>query len=76
MRRWTLVLGKALEMLLGAGILALTAWVGLAVGVRVLPYDLPLANYLLAALSAWLIFAALGGGAGGGGGCGGKAPTF
>ena len=62
-QRWTFVLGKALEMVLGAGIVAFAAWVGLAIGVQALPYNLPLTNYLLAALVAWLIFAALGGGA-------------
>ena len=62
-QRWTFVLGKALEMVLGAGVVAGAAWVGLAIGVQALPYSLPLANYLLAALAAWLIFAALGGGA-------------
>ena len=62
-QRWTFVLGKALEMVLGAGVIALAGWLGLVIGVQVLPYTLPLANYLLAALMAWLIFAALGGGA-------------
>lgn len=62
-QRWTFVLGKALEMTLGAGVVALAAWIGLAVGVAALPYDLPLPNYLLAAAMAWLLFAALGGGA-------------
>ena len=57
------MVGKALEMVLGAGIVALAAWVGLAIGVQALPYSLPLGNYLLAAMAAWLIFAALGGGA-------------
>ncbi len=62
-RRWTFVLGKALEMFVGAGIIALAGWVGLAIGVQALPYMLPLNNYFLAALMAWLIFGALGGGA-------------
>ncbi len=62
-QRWTFVLGKALEMVLGAGVVAFAAWLGLALGVQALPYSLPLANYLRAALAAWLIFAALGGGA-------------
>jgi ABC-type transport system involved in multi-copper enzyme maturation permease subunit len=57
------VLGKALEMILGAGAIALAGWLGLALGVQALPYTLPLAGYALAALMAWLIFAALGGGA-------------
>ncbi len=63
LRRWSFVLGKALEMVAGAGVIALTGWLGLALGVQTLPYALPLGNYLLAALMAWLIFAALGGGA-------------
>lgn len=63
LRRWSFVLGKALEMTVGAGVIALAGWVGLAIGVQALPYALPLGNYLLAALMAWLIFAALGGGA-------------
>ncbi len=66
-QRWAFVVGKALEMILGAGVIALGGWVGLAAGVQALPHALaaalPLANYLLAALMAWLIFAALGGGA-------------
>ena len=62
-RRWTFVLGKVLEMVLGAGVIALAAWVGLVIGVQTLPYALPLANYLLAATMAWTLFAALGGGA-------------
>lgn len=61
-QRWTFVVGKALEMFLGAGVIALAGWIGLAIGVQTLPYDLPLANYLLAALMAWLLFGALGGG--------------
>jgi ABC-2 type transport system permease protein len=61
--RWSFVLGKAWEMILGAGVIALAGWVGLFVGVQALPYTLPLAHYLLAALAAWLVFAALGGGA-------------
>jgi ABC-2 type transport system permease protein len=66
-RRWTFVTGKALEMVVGAGAIALAGWLGLALGVQALPpalsAALPLQNYLLAALAAWLIFAALGGGA-------------
>ena len=62
-QRWTFVVGKALEMVLGAGVIALAGWIGLVIGVQGLPVALPLANYLLAALLAWLVFAALGGGA-------------
>lgn len=63
LRRWSFVVGKALEMIVGAGVIALAGWIGLAVGVQTLPYALPLGNYLLAALMAWLLFCALGGGA-------------
>ena len=63
LRRWNFVLGKALEMVAGAGVIALAGWLGLALGVQSLPYDLPLGNYALAALMAWLLFGALGGGA-------------
>lgn len=63
LRRWSFVVGKTLEMLVGAGVIALAGWIGLAVGVQTLPYALPLSNYLLAALMAWLLFGALGGGA-------------
>ena len=62
-RRWSLVTGKALEMVAGAGIIALAGWLGLALGVQRLPYAPPLLAYLWAALTAWLLFAALGGGA-------------
>lgn len=62
-QRGSFVLGKVLEMVLGAGVIALAAWLGLWIGVQTLPYELPLANYLLAAGVAWLLFAALGGGA-------------
>jgi ABC-type transport system involved in multi-copper enzyme maturation permease subunit len=61
--RWAFVLGKAGEMALGAGVIALAGWIGLALGASSLPYSLPLERYLLAAGTAWLIFAALGGGA-------------
>jgi len=65
--RWAFVLGKALEMILGAGAIALAGWLGLALGVRApgvqeVAAGLSLAHYGLAALMAWLIFAALGGG--------------
>jgi len=63
MRRSSFVLGKAAEMVFGAGVITLAAWVGLVVGVQWLPHELPLGNYLLAASMAWLLFAALGGGA-------------
>ncbi len=62
-QRWSFVLGKVLEMVLGAGVIALAAWLGLVLGVQTLPVALPLAHYLLAAGVAWLLFAALGSGA-------------
>ncbi|MCO5213530.1 MAG: ABC transporter permease [Caldilinea sp.] len=62
-QRSSFVLGKAVEMIFGAGVIALAAWIGLVIGVQVLPYELPLGNYLLAAGMASLLFAALGGGA-------------
>lgn len=63
--RWSLVLGKALELTLGAGLIALLGWLGLALGVwtTALPEPVPLARYLLIALVAALLFAALGAGA-------------
>lgn len=61
--RWAFVLGKALEMVIGAAAIALAAWVGLAIGVQALPYPLPLGRYLMAACMAWILFSALGGGA-------------
>jgi ABC-type transport system involved in multi-copper enzyme maturation permease subunit len=62
--RWTLVLGKLLELTLGAGLIALLAWLGMAIGVwtTALPEALPLERYLLIALLAWLLFTALGAG--------------
>lgn len=61
--RWAFVVGKAGEMALGAGAIALAGWIGLLLGAWTLPYALPLDRYLLAAGTAWLIFMALGGGA-------------
>lgn len=49
--------------MLGAGVIALAAWLGLVLGVQTLPVALPLAHYLLAAGVAWLLFATLGSGA-------------
>jgi ABC-type transport system involved in multi-copper enzyme maturation permease subunit len=61
--RWSLVAGKAGEMVAGAGIIALAAWLGMALGATmVLDVDLPLGRYLLAAVMAWGLFAALGAG--------------
>lgn len=63
--RWALVLGNMLELIVGAGILALAGWLGLAIGVwtTALPLAVPLARYALVAAVAWLLFAALGAGA-------------
>lgn len=63
--RWTLVLGVMLELVVGAGLIALAAWLGLALGVwtTALPQSVPLALYGLTALVAWALFAALGAGA-------------
>jgi ABC-2 type transport system permease protein len=63
--RTALVLGKALELFVGAGAIALFGWLGMAIGVwtTALPEAVPLDRYLLAALLAWLLFAALGAGA-------------
>lgn len=63
--RWALVVGKALEMFLGAGILAGAGWIGLALGVwtTALPGPIDPLPYLAAAGMAWLLFGALGAGA-------------
>jgi ABC-type transport system involved in multi-copper enzyme maturation permease subunit len=61
--RWTLVAGVALEMFAGLGVFVLASWLGMVAGVasaRLGP--LPLDRYLLVALAAWGLFAALGGG--------------
>jgi ABC-2 type transport system permease protein len=63
-RRSDLVLGKAGELLLSAGVITLAGWVGLALGAAfTLDVPLPMGRYLLAAGMAWLLFAALGSGA-------------
>ena len=63
--RWALVTGKAVELFGGAGVLAVLAWFGTAVGALTtpLPQQLPLDRYLQVALAAWALFAALGAGA-------------
>lgn len=62
--RWTLVAGKSLEMILGAGCMAVAGWAGLAFGVTV-AFGEPqvLARYLPVVPLAWGLFAALGAGA-------------
>lgn len=63
--RWALVVGKAVELGVGAGLLAMLAWLGTAVGVWTtsLPEPLQLDRYLQVAFAAWALFAALGAGA-------------
>lgn len=62
--RWTLVVGRMGELLLGAGIIVVAAWVGLWLGAAMTFSDpLPFVRYALVALMAWLLFAALGAGA-------------
>jgi ABC-type transport system involved in multi-copper enzyme maturation permease subunit len=62
--RWSLVVGKAGEMVFGAAVIALTAWAGMALGATLaLDVTLPLARFLLVATMAWALFAALGAGA-------------
>ncbi len=62
--RWSLVIGKLGELLIGAGLIVLVAWCGLWVGaVTTLDVVLPFGRYLLVAGTAWLLFGALGAGA-------------
>ncbi len=63
--RWALVTGKAVELVGGAGVLAMLAWCGTVIGVWTtsLPQQLPLDRYLEVAFTAWTLFAALGAGA-------------
>lgn len=61
--RWAYLLGKAIEMIIGAGFICLAGWAGLAITAPALPEAVPLGGYLLAAFTAWLLFGALGGGA-------------
>jgi ABC-type transport system involved in multi-copper enzyme maturation permease subunit len=61
--RWAYLMGKAIEMLIGAGLVCLAGWAGLAITAPGLPEAVPLGGYLLAAFTAWLLFGALGGGA-------------
>lgn len=66
--RWSVLLGKALELLFSAGILCLIGWLALWLGAQLLPRSaaassLPFSRYALVALIAWLLFAALGSGA-------------
>lgn len=66
--RWSVLLGKALELFFSAGVLCLVGWLGLVIGVQMLPEpsmaaELPFGRYGLVALVAWLLFGALGAGA-------------
>lgn len=62
--RWVLVAGKALQMMAGAGVIALAGWLGLAAGAWLAGLGpLPLGRFALVALVAWPLFAALGAGA-------------
>ena len=68
--RWTLVAGKSVEMVLGAGCLALAGWAGQVLGVALAGAEplaggqpLPLERFLLIAPLAWGLLAALGAGA-------------
>lgn len=63
--RWSLLLGKALELTVSAGILCLVGCFGLVLGTVFLPSTavtqaLPVARYVLIALMSWLLFASLG----------------
>lgn len=62
--RWAFVVGKALEMYLGAGIFVLAGWLGMVLGSAAAGLGpLPLDRFLLVALVAWPLFGALGAGA-------------
>ncbi|MEM7133303.1 MAG: ABC transporter permease subunit [Chloroflexota bacterium] len=63
--RRSVLLGKALEMFFGAGILCFFGWLGLFIGAQMLPElamaeSLPFGRYGLVAMVAWLLFMALG----------------
>jgi ABC-type transport system involved in multi-copper enzyme maturation permease subunit len=62
--RWAFVLGKALEMFVGAGFFVLTSWLGMVAGIAIAGLGpLPIERFFLVALVAWLLFGALGAGA-------------
>lgn len=66
--RCSVLLGKALELFLSAGLLCLLGWLGMVIGAQMLPEltiaaQLPFGRYGLVALVAWLLFGALGAGA-------------
>lgn len=60
--RWTLVVGKAVELVWAAGMVAFGSWLGIALGVLLtpLPESISLWPYGAVALGAWGLFAALG----------------
>ena len=63
-RRSEFVLGKALEMLIGVAVIVLAGWLGQTAGISLmLAETLPVGRFLLVAVEAWLLFAALGSGA-------------
>jgi len=66
--RWSLLLGRALELLFSAGLLCLLGWLGQWLGAQLLPEaaaaaSLPFTRYALIAFVAWLLLSALGSGA-------------
>ncbi len=63
--RWALVVGKAVDMIIGAGVIAIAGWLGMALAVwtTTLPETVPLGRYAVVAGVAWALFAALGSGA-------------
>lgn len=62
--RWAFVVGKALEMFMGAGFFVLLSWVGMVLGMAIAGLGpLPLGRFFLVALTAWPLFGALGAGA-------------
>ncbi|GAC1637421.1 MAG: hypothetical protein NVS4B8_02230 [Herpetosiphon sp.] len=60
--RRALVLGKAVEVVVGAGAVALAGWAGLSVGLEAggLPIQVGAGQYFAVALEAWALFATLG----------------
>jgi ABC-2 type transport system permease protein len=63
--RWALVVGRALDMFAGAGVIAIAGWLGMTLAVLTtpLPEAVPLSRYAAVAGIAWALFAALGAGA-------------
>jgi ABC-type transport system involved in multi-copper enzyme maturation permease subunit len=62
--RWAFVLGKSLEMFIGAGFFVLISWFGMVAGTAFAGLGpLPIDRFFLVALVAWLLFGSLGAGA-------------